>query len=461
VASVSYWFLSPSLLLAVIGKLRGWDRIEPTPEKDWRSAVVDVGIPAKNEQATIAFCLSSVFQQDFPIRNVIVCDDASTDRTGEVVHRFRELSGRNVELITRKESMGKTPTVREQCRKTDADALVILDADTLLVTPNYISRIVEELYRNAGVASACGEVMPLTQSRQDRMFAGDSVLQDVLADDSVKPVRHNWLQRLLVQITVLYRSALYLLLQRVFYDGHLKLFGAQLNPVGCAVAYKTARLRECFAYAEPRVGDNLSNSEDIYIGHFFSWKGYRNIQVRGVRCESVEPPITRLPRQLYLWSSAFLQSMYYFKDLPLSPFKYLKALVTGKHCGSALHAPSGVERRRIREQYRAVWGEQFTCRYGRAIGCLELVSLIEKVSYPLILLFLVIFHPEVALLTVCLEALVCSALVCVTADRGSRLRFAGAMLVSTPVRLLSMGVDFVTLFGYLADMAAGNRKWKK
>ena len=40
-ASVSYWFLSPSLLLAVIGKLRGWERTEPTPAVDWRSVAVD------------------------------------------------------------------------------------------------------------------------------------------------------------------------------------------------------------------------------------------------------------------------------------------------------------------------------------------------------------------------------------------------------------------------------------
>jgi hypothetical protein len=108
-----------------------------------------------------------------------------------------------------------------------------------------------------------------------------------------------------------------------------------------------------------------------------------------------------------------------------------------------------------------VWGEEFTRRHGRAIGFLELTSLLEKISYPLILLFLVIFSPETALLTICVEAVACSALVCVMADRGTRLRFAGAMLVATPVRLLSMGVDLVAMMGFLSDLAMGNRKWKK
>jgi len=36
------------------------------------------------------------------------------------------------------------------------------------------------------------------------------------------------------------KSALYLFLQRFVY-GHVKLFGSRLNPIGCAVAYRTAR----------------------------------------------------------------------------------------------------------------------------------------------------------------------------------------------------------------------------
>jgi hypothetical protein len=218
-------------------------------------------------------------------------------------------------------------------------------------------------------------------------------------------------------------------------------------------------LRECFDYAQPKVGDNLSTSEDIYIGHFFSWKGYRNVQVSGVKCESTEPPVNRLPRQLYLWSSAFLQSLYYFRDLPLSPAKYVKNALIGREPGAAGTATT--ERRKIREQYRAVWGSKFTRRYGRAIGLLELTSLLEKISYPFILLFLAIFRPDVAVFTICLEAVVCSLLVSVIADRGTRLRYAGAMLAATPVRLLSLGVDMVALFKYFSDLAIGNRKWRK
>jgi hypothetical protein len=455
VASISYWFLSPSLILALIGKWRGWDKTDPTPAVDWRKVAVDVAIPAKNEERHIAYCLSSVLAQDFPVRKITVIDDASTDGTAALVKRFGELSGRQIELVSRAKSIGKTPALREQCRSTDADALVIIDADTVMVSGNYIARIIEELFKNAGVAAACGEVMPLTGWRRRRMAASDRVLNTLVSSGEGRVAEPGYWASFPENVTILYRRGLYLLLQRVFYDGHQKLFGGLLSPVGCAAAYKTARLRECFDYTEPRLGDNLSMSEDIYIGHFFNWKGYRTFQVAGVTCESTEPPVTVLPRQLFLWSSGFLQSAYYFKDLIQSPFR--RARRRKNTDGAGLHA----RLRRVREQYRAPWGEEVTRRQCRAIGWVELTSAVEKITYPLALLAMFVFWPDAALLTICLEAVMCTALTMWVADPGSRLGAGGAMLLATPIRVLSLGVDLVVCAKYLADMLTGNRNWRK
>lgn len=460
-ASISYWFLSPSLILAILGKLKGGDRTRPTPDFDWRSAAVDVVIPAKNEEASVAICLASLFEQDFPARKITVVDDASDDKTSEVVRRFREASGKSIELLVHRESTGKTATIREQCRASDANALLVLDADTVLVDRNYLARCVEELFKNAGVASVCGEVTPLTRRRRRDLARSSSMprlLQAELAPASGRnPSR---LQALLESLTVIYRSALYVFLQRILYDGHMKMFGSRLNPIGCAVVYRTGRLRECFDYAEPRMGDNLSNSEDVFIGHFFTWKGWRNVQVNGVRCESMEPTVVRLPKQLYLWSSSFLQAMHYFKDLPLSPWKQLKNAVVAPFSPSR-KPDAGAERRRIQEQYRQPWGEAYTRRSGRPVGWADLVSMFEKVSYPLLLLYFAIFNQEAALITIGLEALLCTVAVFAVADAGTRWKSAGMMLAATPVRLFSLGVDLFAVLRHLLDLATGNRRWRK
>jgi glycosyltransferase involved in cell wall biosynthesis len=463
VASISYWFLSPSVILAVLGKLKGWDRTKPTPAFDWETATLDVVIPAKNEESSIALCLVSIFDQDFRIRSVTVIDDASTDRTAAVVRRYGELSGRKVNLIVRSQSQGKTTGVREQCEDSNADALLVLDADTVLTDRNYVSCLVENLYKNAGVASACGEASPLTRSRRRAIVKADPVLARLQSELGPEPggSTSSRLQALLELITVVYRSSLYIFLQRILYDGHMKMYGSRLNPIGCAVVYRAQRLRECFAYAGPQMGDNLTNSEDIFIGHFFAWKGWRNIQVADVRCESIEPSVERLPRQLYLWSSSFLQSLYYFRELPLSPFKGVKNWAAGLFSKRQNAAPAGVQRRRVQEQYRAPWGEGYTRRFGRRLGLLDLLSLVEKVTYPALLLFFGLFNREAFWISVGLEAVLATTGVFVVADPGSRWKSAGMMLAATPIRLLSLGVDLITTLRYLVDLGTGNRNWRK
>ena len=461
-ASISYWFLSPSVILALIGRLKGWDRTKPTPTFDWKTATLDVVVPAKNEESSIDLCLASLFDQDFRIRKVTVVDDASTDQTAQVVRRYAELSGNPVELVVRDKSRSKTTAVREQSENSNADAFLVLDSDTVLTDRNYVSRLVENLFKNAGVASACGEVSPLTRSRRRKYTHANPLLERIQTEMHLDPSEpSHGPGRLFEFLTVIYRTSLYVFLQRILYDGHMKMYGSRLNPIGCAVLYRTPRLRECFAYARPQMGDNLTNSEDIFIGHFFSWKGWRNIQVSDVRCESIEPSVERLPRQLYLWSSSFLQALYYFHELPLSPFKRIKRWIGGMFSMRRDEVPGGIQRRQIQEQYRAPWGEDYTRRIGRQVGWVELLSLLEKVSYPVLLLYFALFNHRIFWISVGLEAVLASTGVFIVADPGSRWKSALMMLAATPIRLLSLGVDLVTTLRYLFDLGTGNRNWKK
>ena len=209
------------------------------------------------------------------------------------------------------------------------------------------------------------------------------------------------------------------------------------------------------------MGDNLTNSEDIFIGHYFTWKGWRNVQVDDVHCESMEPGIDRLPRQLYLWSSSFSQSLYYFNELPLSPFRQAKNWAAGLFSKHRHKAPSGAQWRRVHEQYRAPWGEDHTRRFGRHLGLLDLISLLEKVTYPVLLLYFAVFNHEAFWISVGLEAILATTGVFVVADSGSRFKSAGMMLAATPVRVLSLGVDLVATLRYVFDLGTGNRKWRK
>ena len=324
-AQLPHFVFSPNTLLSAIGLMRGPDTTRPRPAEDWREATVDVIIPAHNEEENIVRCLASVLRQTLRPLQIVLVDDGSSDATAARAKAFCDFHGVELVVIQRRTSIGKTPTIKQLTRELDSDVQFILDADTVLESVNYIERTVLELYQSVGIASACGAVLPLRQ--KDRRAADESArvqsfVEAFPASRSTTP--KTWLRRLASGITNSYREVLYLFLQRFVYRGQMAVFGTLCNPVGCAVAYRRVYLKELFDHVEPTLGDDLTNSEDIFIGMAMLNEGYRNIQLTDVCARTVEPEVQQLPKQVYLWSSAFLQSAFYFDALLKSPFKTLK-----------------------------------------------------------------------------------------------------------------------------------------
>ena len=495
--------------------MRGPDTTPATPAHDWRSAKVDVVIPALNEQDNIVRCLASVLRQTLRPRTIVVVDDGSTDATSARALAFGTFHGADVVVIQRLDSIGKTPSLKDQARSLDSDVLFVLDADTVLESDTYIARTVEELYQGVGIASAWGSVLPLRE-RDRRAEDGSAAIQAFRQTFHCPQARPaNWLRRFARGVTNTYREVLYLFLQRVVFHGQMAMFGTVSNPAGCAVAYRRAYLEALFDAVEPQLGDDLTNSEDIFIGFAMLNEGYRNVQVLDVLARTVEPEVQSLPKQLYLWSSAFLQSAFYFDALLKSPFKALKrrrlARVRPSGSGGGLQpvavsagsgayaaaaytpapqgllssmtdlmggmpgplAPAGAatlvaapgpsrERRRIQEPYRQAFGHQHTRVYGRPAGWTLLSSAVEKIGFPTVMVVTTIFgNWEGLVITVGAETLI-SVTALAVVMKGRRLEYVVKGIVVTPIRYALLVSELVTIARFASDMwLTGNRRWRK
>jgi glycosyltransferase involved in cell wall biosynthesis len=513
-ATLPYFILSPSTILSLAGLLRGPDPIKPTPAEDWRQATVDVVIPALNEADNIVLCLASVAQQTVRPRRVVLVDDGSHDGTVERAKVFCSLHDIDLLAIQRRAPIGKTPTIKRQARELDSDVEFILDADTVLESCNYIERTVQELYQAVGIASAFGTILP--QRKKDRrQIERSPEVQTVAATYGRAPRESGRLADFGRGVTNMYREVLYLFLQRFVYRGQMAFFGTTTNPVGCAVAYRRKYVRALFDHISPILGDDLTNSEDIFIGFSMLNEGYRNIQLTDVYARTVEPEVQRLPRQVYLWSSAFLQSCYYFDTLVRSPFRMLKrryarhrrlgaapgvardegrttfaapALATGvsgpfatmvttvrsqlpplvetppRHASNApgTSASRNRDRRIIREPYRQAFGRARTEKYGRPAGWMLMMSAVEKVFFPTSLLIMAILGWWGPLaLTILLETLICITALAIVM-KGQRLEYVVKGLAVTPLRYALIGSELVTIGRFACDVwITNNRKWRK
>jgi len=462
-ATTPYFLLSPNTLLSILGLAHGPDKTLPNPAQDWRKASVDVVIPAFNEESNIPLCLAALARQTRKPTRIILIDDGSQDRTVEYARTFCDLNGIDLIAIQRKQSIGKTPTLKRQSREFDSDVEFILDGDTVLESDNYIDRVVEELYKGAGIASACGTVLPL-RDRDRRAMLKTAALQNFLKSHPEATIypRVGWFHHLQRGITNMYRDVLYYFLQKFVYMGQMSFFGGILNPVGCAVAYRRDVLKTIvFDRYEPILGDDLTNSEDIFIGFAMNDNGYRNIQVTDVYARSQEPEVGRVPGQIYLWSSSFLQSCYYFDELMRSPFKALKRRRRKKEEEAEMAA--GLADKRVHhEQYRQPFGMDYTLKYGRPIGWVLFMSAFEKVAFPTILLIMILLQLwEPLAITLAAETTVATGLL-VAVAKGHRLEYLLKGLLVAPLRYAVLLFDLVTIGRFAADLwIFRNRRWRK
>ena len=517
-ATLPYFIFSPSTILSLSGILRGPDPTQATPAEDWRTAKVDVVIPALNEADNIILCLASVMRQTVKPRRILLIDDGSRDATVERALKFCAQHGVELVAIQRRKPIGKTPTIKRQSRELDSDVEFILDADTVLESDNYIERTVQELYQAVGIASAFGTVLPQRKKDRREVMQWSDVRAFFAKHGEVHPNNGPlaWLHDAARGLTNLYRDVLYLFLQRFIYRGQIVFFGTTSSPVGCAVAYRRKYVRALFDYIEPELGDDLTNSEDIFIGFAMLNEGYRNIQLTDVYARTVEPEVQKLPRQIYYWSSAFLQACYYFNPLVRSPFKALKrwrarqrprsagpqgrklttttAYVGGQVslAGAGTGAPaipmqsqpmrmtgmaspglqlqpagggslsSRTDRRVIKEPYRQAFGRARTEELGRPAGWILAMSAVEKVFFPTTLLVMVLLRWwEPLAVTLIAETAICLFSLCLVM-KGERFKYFVKGLLATPIRYALLASELVTIGRFATDLwITGNRKWRK
>jgi chlorobactene glucosyltransferase len=95
--------------------------------------MVSILVPARDEEDNIGDCLESLRKQDYPSFEILVLDDNSTDRTGEIVSRIAAIDNR-VKLIQGAPLpegwSGKPFACHQMAKRAKGDWLLFVDADT-------------------------------------------------------------------------------------------------------------------------------------------------------------------------------------------------------------------------------------------------------------------------------------------------------------------------------------------
>jgi glycosyltransferase involved in cell wall biosynthesis len=426
-----------SVLLGGYGKLFGapWATVA-----DWKEApTLTVVIPALNEESTIPYAIASLSEQTLHPDKLVVVDDGSTDATADIVDRFADETPFPIRVISHDEPMGKTPSIKQVARESDSDLLFVLDADTYLESDDYLERV-REPHANEDVACSFGRVRPITPNAK-KWFCQNTVLKHFPEDREMRTSLRDefngqlgatlkyWFTRWPVQK---YRAVLYNIEQGFTKDAYMRMFDTTLFPAGCGVMYDRTALVGVFDRYESSLGDNLTNSEDIFLGYAFVDEGLSNIQVTDVHMRTTEPSVTKFVSQMYLWSSAYLQSAYYFRKSLLQLRKR-----TSNKADDRDRPPVG----------RAILAQLIDGLYPIGLAILAILVVLQLVSVEWIVL-LVVF--EYALYTAV-----------ATTFSEQRLKSLWSSLLAGPVRFLALPMAAYTYVRVGSDIARGNRNWRK
>jgi glycosyltransferase involved in cell wall biosynthesis len=209
----------------------------PVPVLDPQVSII---VPARNEEASLPACLSSLVSQDSIQFEIIVVDDASTDRTREIaasIPRVRVLeTGPLPPGWT-----GKNNAVVTGAREAKGKWLLFTDADTVH-KPGSLARAVAEAESNHV------DLLSYSPEQEVRGFWERAIMPVIFAELARKYPPHQVSD---YSKNVAAANGQYLLISRIAYDkvgGHTAIAQSLLEDVALARAVRDASLRIRFRY---------------------------------------------------------------------------------------------------------------------------------------------------------------------------------------------------------------------
>ena len=176
-----------------------WPRGRPAAlceDPDTPGRRVSVLVPARNEEATIKACVEGIFASGCPVHEVVVFNDASTDRTGEILAalqqrhpRLRVVDGTGLPDGW----VGKPHACHRLEQEAAGDVLVYLDADVTL-EPGGLARLLG-LLEGQGLPGRRPDLVTAVP-RQETGTAGEALLMPLLHLTYV-----SWLPLLLIHLS--------------------------------------------------------------------------------------------------------------------------------------------------------------------------------------------------------------------------------------------------------------------
>jgi cellulose synthase/poly-beta-1,6-N-acetylglucosamine synthase-like glycosyltransferase len=155
------------ILIAGIKNQR--DAPKHTSRKEKRSLLnkslpsVSAIIPVKNEETVISRLLEALLRLDYPLekKEIIIVEDGSTDRTGEICEQYARRYCDQIKVIRRSMSNGKPSALNFALKQVQGDIVAVFDAD-FVPEPNIFMKMAK-YFEDTSIAVVQGRICSINE----------------------------------------------------------------------------------------------------------------------------------------------------------------------------------------------------------------------------------------------------------------------------------------------------------
>jgi len=120
-------------------------------------------VPVKDEENVVGRLLKALAKADYPQdkKEIVIVEDGSIDRTGEICRKFAEEHPGQVKLVRRSVSDGKPSALKEALKHVSGEIVAIFDADNI-PEPDFLLRAAS-YFEDSSVAAVQGRLIAVNE----------------------------------------------------------------------------------------------------------------------------------------------------------------------------------------------------------------------------------------------------------------------------------------------------------
>jgi len=274
-----------------------------------------------NDEVVVRRCIDSLLNSTYKNKEIIVVNDASTDKTKEVLEQYKD----QIKIINLSKNVGKKKAIGEGIRASKGEIFVFTDSDSVIV-PDAIERIIETFMYDQDIGAVSGHGRALNADENFLTKVQDSWYETQFSVKKAMESSYGAVTCVSGPLAVFRRDAIYNYVPAWEND---KFLGKEFR-------FATDRTLTSFVLGSKYIGKKLKKkyADSPFVKEInYPERDWKVIYCKSAKVYTIVPnTLKKIIRQNVRWKKSFIRSLFfigtfYWKKHPVVAIRYYLGVV--------------------------------------------------------------------------------------------------------------------------------------